>query len=91
MLAFLGPVSALPGARQATKAHDLPHLVMAVVDDLGYGDLGFTGHPTSLTPELDRRYLFIRYRYKTIHYQNTDYPDNRYYRQVTLSIVSLRI
>ena len=28
--------------------------VMFFVDDLGYGDLGFTGHPTTHTPALDR-------------------------------------
>jgi arylsulfatase A len=27
---------------------------MFFVDDLGYGDLGFTGHPTTHTPALDR-------------------------------------
>ena len=31
-----------------------PHFVMLFVDDLGYGDLGFTGHPSTLTPNLDR-------------------------------------
>jgi arylsulfatase A-like enzyme len=25
-----------------------------VVDDLGYGDLGFTGHPTTNTPNIDQ-------------------------------------
>lgn len=24
------------------------------MDDLGYGDLGFTGHPTTSTPNLDQ-------------------------------------
>ena len=28
--------------------------VMFFVDDLGYGDMGFTGHPTAHTPALDR-------------------------------------
>lgn len=27
---------------------------MFFVDDLGYGDTGFTGHPTTHTPALDR-------------------------------------
>jgi len=27
---------------------------MLFVDDLGYGDVGFTGHPTTLTPNLDQ-------------------------------------
>ena len=30
-----------------------PNFVLFFVDDLGYGDLGFTGHPTTKTPNLD--------------------------------------
>ena len=30
-----------------------PNVVLFFVDDLGYGDLGFTGHPTTKTPNLD--------------------------------------
>jgi arylsulfatase A len=33
---------------------DRPNFVIFFVDDLGYGDLGFTGHPTSQTPNLDK-------------------------------------
>ena len=33
---------------------DRPNIVLFFVDDLGYGDLGFTGHPTAFTPALDR-------------------------------------
>jgi arylsulfatase A len=47
-LATLGSASALPRA-----ARDRPNLVMLFVDDLGYGDLGFTGHPTVSTPNID--------------------------------------
>ena len=32
---------------------DRPNVVMLFVDDLGYGDLGFTGNPTTHTPNLD--------------------------------------
>ena len=32
---------------------DKPNLVLSFVDDLGYGDLGFNGHPTTNTPNLD--------------------------------------
>ena len=36
-------------AAEASK----PNVVVFFVDDLGYGDLGFTGHPTTKTPNLD--------------------------------------
>ena len=32
----------------------LPNFVVLFMDDLGYGDLGFTGHPTTSTPNLDK-------------------------------------
>jgi arylsulfatase A-like enzyme len=33
---------------------DQPNFVLLFMDDLGYGDLGFTGHPTTRTPNLDQ-------------------------------------
>ena len=45
-LAVLGIV--VVGAEPET-----PNVVVFFVDDLGYGDLGFTGHPTTKTPNLD--------------------------------------
>ena len=30
-----------------------PNLVIFLVDDLGWGDLGYTGHPTTASPHLD--------------------------------------
>ena len=31
-----------------------PSIVLLVADDLGYGDLGVSGHPTSSTPTVDK-------------------------------------
>eukprot|EP00049_Salpingoeca_infusionum_P011946 m.211356 g.211356 ORF g.211356 m.211356 type:complete len:613 (+) comp15059_c2_seq9:316-2154(+) len=38
----------------ALAAQDRPNIVMLFVDDLGYGDVGFTGHPTTKTPNIDK-------------------------------------
>ena len=35
-------------------ALDRPNVVMLFVDDLGYGDVGFNGHPTTNTPNIDK-------------------------------------
>lgn len=35
-------------------AQKKPNFILLFMDDLGYGDLGFTGHPTTQTPNLDR-------------------------------------
>lgn len=37
-----------------SAAADRPNFVFILADDLGYGDLGITGHPTIRTPNLDR-------------------------------------
>ncbi len=47
-----------------------PNLILSFVDDLGYGDLGFTGHPTTNTPNLD--YYAIKGRRFTTWYSG--YP-----------------
>ncbi len=38
----------------ATSAKRPPNVVLMFVDDMGYGDMGITGHPTIRTPHLDR-------------------------------------
>ncbi|NXM09705.1 ARSA Arylsulfatase, partial [Tyrannus savana] len=39
-----------PLAAAATR----PSFVLVLADDLGFGDLGSYGHPSSATPQLDR-------------------------------------
>ncbi len=36
------------------QAAQRPNVVIILLDDLGYGQLGFTGHPTIRTPNIDR-------------------------------------
>ncbi|MCO5297362.1 MAG: sulfatase [Fimbriimonadaceae bacterium] len=38
----------------ASAMAPLPNLVLLFCDDAGYGDFGFSGHPTIETPQLDR-------------------------------------
>ena len=50
---FLGGV-ALSSRAQASAPQERPNILVILVDDLGYGDLGSYGHPTILSPNLDR-------------------------------------
>lgn len=43
-----------------------PNIVVLLADDLGYGDLSFSGHPTSRTPQIDS--LARKSRFFTHHY-----------------------
>ena len=35
------------------SSNDTPNFVIFFVDDMGYGDLSYTGHPTIYTPNID--------------------------------------
>ena len=55
LLAALTVLLALAHSVEAIRApKDRPNVVMLFVDDLGYGDVGFTGHPTTSTPNINR-------------------------------------
>lgn len=41
-------------AESETPAERPPNVVIIFMDDMGYGDLGATGHPTIRTPNIDR-------------------------------------
>lgn len=39
---------------KAQQSHESPNIIIIYPDDLGYGDIGITGHPDIKTPHLDR-------------------------------------
>jgi arylsulfatase A-like enzyme len=41
------------GVQSQRRKGRRPNVVLLFMDDLGYGDMGFTGHPTTKTPNLD--------------------------------------
>ena len=50
------PVALMPlllGGACCHSAAAAPNFLLILADDLGYGDLGITGHPTSHTPAID--------------------------------------
>ncbi|XP_045121284.1 arylsulfatase A-like [Portunus trituberculatus] len=54
------------GRQGAFPSPPPPNLVLLLADDLGYGDLSISGHPTSRTPVIDK--LARESRYFTQHY-----------------------
>ena len=46
-------VSSLCAHAVELKAADRPNVVLVLCDDLGYGDLGITGHPYVQSPHID--------------------------------------
>ena len=52
--AALAAATAAISATTASAADPPPNVVMLFVDDLGYGDTGFNGHPTTKTPNIDK-------------------------------------
>ena len=51
-MAFLLTAMVLPTASENVSANGKPHILLLVADDLGYGDLGYTGSAIK-TPEID--------------------------------------
>jgi hypothetical protein len=47
-------LTAVAAAHSYAAAAGPPNILIILADDLGYGDLGVTGHPTSRTPAIDK-------------------------------------
>lgn len=60
-------VSLCQAAAKENK-NDRPNIVIIYCDDMGYGDIGVTGHPDIKTPNLDRMALDgMRFTIITVH------------------------
>lgn len=51
---FISTLAGAPALLSARSSSRLPNIVIALCDDLGYGDLSCFGHPAIKTPRLDR-------------------------------------
>lgn len=51
------PLAAFPAEGKVIKKEKNPNIVIIYCDDLGYGDIGITGHPDIKTPNLDQMAL----------------------------------
>ena len=49
-LLFLSPTIIIPSEREITK----PNVILIILDDVGYGDLGVHGNPHLKTPNIDK-------------------------------------
>jgi len=54
MLWLLFLVGAIAEHISLRAAKDKPNIIIFFVGDLGYGDVGFNGHPTTVTPNIDK-------------------------------------
>ncbi len=51
--ALLALAAALPSGSEAPSGKSRPNVLLIMADDLGWGDVGYNGHPKLLTPHLD--------------------------------------